>query len=325
MSFAGAVAAPTRAEAMRAADALAGTGVARVLLFGSVARGDTAEHSDVDLIAIYDDLDYRDRDQRELELTSLAVAAAGRQVDVYVTDRPEWRARTEQMLTSFERNASVEGIVLFERDSGEVNWNKEMTVPISDHDEAVERLADVLKALSALGDSLTPGAVEDLKRGQLGLEDEAFVEYEARLERSCAAGHLTIENAVKALIHLASTPVERASGHDLRRLCAMLVEPYDSEVMSRLDKVGFDNLNGWQAKARYEAAARRSPIRATPELARSITRVACSVADYTAAQFAPSVPVADRINQTVTIIEHVSDTFDQRTGDRINRTRTAPD
>ena len=320
MSFAGAVAAPTPAEAERAADALAGAGVARVLLFGSVARGDATEHSDVDLIAIYDDLDYRDRNLKELELTSLAVDAAGRQVDVYVTDRPEWRARTEQVRSSFERSAAVEGIVLFERPGGEVDWSKEITVPISDYDEAVERLADVHKALSALGDCLTPGAVENLKRERLGLEGEADAEYEARLERSCAAGHLTVENAVKALIHLASTPMESAWGHDLRRLCSLLVEPYAAEVISRLDQVGFEKLEGWQTKARYEAAARRSPINATPELARSITRVACSVAAYTAGQFVPSAEAADRIKRTVSIIEHVSDTFYQRTGERIDRT-----
>ena len=44
-------------------------GVGTVLLYGSVARGDATEHSDIDLIAIYDNIDY---DQRRKMASQLA-------------------------------------------------------------------------------------------------------------------------------------------------------------------------------------------------------------------------------------------------------------
>lgn len=87
---------PCRADAERAAAALADVGVSRVVLFGSVARGEATERSDIDLAAIYDDLDYRTCSVRVQELSSLASAAAGHPVEVFLTDRPEWKVRTEQ-------------------------------------------------------------------------------------------------------------------------------------------------------------------------------------------------------------------------------------
>lgn len=93
---------PCRADAERAAVALADVGVSRVVLFGSAARGDATERSDIDLAAIYGDLDYGTRSERVKELSSLASAAAGYPVEVFVTDRPEWKVCTEQVRTSFE-------------------------------------------------------------------------------------------------------------------------------------------------------------------------------------------------------------------------------
>ena len=52
---------PRKADAQRAADALAQAGAARVLLFGSLARGEAGEGSDIDLVAVFDDLDYAQR------------------------------------------------------------------------------------------------------------------------------------------------------------------------------------------------------------------------------------------------------------------------
>ena len=52
---------PTIEDARRAAEALAAAGVGRVVLFGSVARGAATERSDIDLVAIYDDIDYNKR------------------------------------------------------------------------------------------------------------------------------------------------------------------------------------------------------------------------------------------------------------------------
>ena len=42
-----------------AAEALISGGAEEVLLFGSVARGDADESSDIDLVAVFADIDYR--------------------------------------------------------------------------------------------------------------------------------------------------------------------------------------------------------------------------------------------------------------------------
>lgn len=64
-------AAPCRADAERAAAVLAEAGAGRVVLFGSVARGEAGERSDIDLMAVYDDLDYRKRSEKGCELERL--------------------------------------------------------------------------------------------------------------------------------------------------------------------------------------------------------------------------------------------------------------
>lgn len=53
--------APSVGDAERAAEALAAAGVCEVWLHGSVARGAAGPGSDIDLVAIYPDLDYRQR------------------------------------------------------------------------------------------------------------------------------------------------------------------------------------------------------------------------------------------------------------------------
>ena len=63
---------PTLTAAQRAADALAEAGVGRVLLVGSVARGEQEQDSDIDLVAIYDDLDYEERWARRSDLVDRA-------------------------------------------------------------------------------------------------------------------------------------------------------------------------------------------------------------------------------------------------------------
>ena len=147
---------PCRADAQRAADALARSGVAQVLLFGSLARDEAGEGSDIDLVAVFDDLDYAQRRSRRMELARLACAASGHRVDLHVTDRPEWRIRTEQVLTSFERRIAAHAVPLTDTPPDGVSWEKEIGLPRSDVDEAAARLKDTLRSLIALGGELAP-------------------------------------------------------------------------------------------------------------------------------------------------------------------------
>ena len=78
----------TLAEAERAAKVVADAGVGRVLLFGSVARGEAHSHSDVDLMVIFDDLDYAVRHDLSMELGPLAGAEGVQEAQITV-DGPQ--------------------------------------------------------------------------------------------------------------------------------------------------------------------------------------------------------------------------------------------
>ncbi|WP_420436405.1 hypothetical protein [Candidatus Poriferisodalis sp.] len=80
-----------------------------VLLFGSLARGDTATPGDIDLIAIDDGLgDYG----RRAELQQRAQAVSGHAVDVMVTDAPEWATRTTGVPCSMEALIAKDAVTL---------------------------------------------------------------------------------------------------------------------------------------------------------------------------------------------------------------------
>ena len=179
---------PTVADAERAAEAVASVGAGRVLLFGSVARGEAHHHSDIDLMVIYDDLDYGERREITSRLARLAGSTVECPVDIHVTDRPEWKMRTEQVRTSFESRVQKQGMVLVDNQPVRVDWEKEMVMPRSDFEEAVERLSHMDRALINMAHSFTPSF------SQRQLEEEgntmmAFAEYEQRLISGCAAGN----------------------------------------------------------------------------------------------------------------------------------------
>ena len=286
---------PTLAEAERAAKVVAGAG--RVLLFGSVARGEAHYHSDIDLLVIFDNLDYAARRDIARELEGLARAEVGCSVDVHLTDRPEWRMRTEQVVTSFENRVKGHALLMVDKEPGEVDWDKEMVMPRSDYEEALERLAQVEKALTGIAASLVPDPSQRLME-ETGQETTAFAYYETRLARGCAAGHLTVETAVKSLIHLSSSPKSQPWGHKIDELLPQLPEPHKSEIETRLAAVGVKTLQGWQQQARYE-----QHVTPTAEVFTEIADAAGRVALYTADQFEPTPDIATRIWSMVSFIE----------------------
>ena len=288
---------PTLAEAERAAKALAGAGAGTVLLFGSVARGVAHARSDIDLMVILDDLDYARRRDLASELERLAEAEVGCSVDVHLTDRPEWRIRTRQVATSFENRVKDHALVMVDREPGEVDWDKEMVMPESDHEEAVERLRQVANALAGVSASLEPTSYQRLME-ETGQEMKAFAVYETRLTRGCGAGHLVVETAVKALIHLTGSPTAQPWGHDIDRLLPQLPQPHRGEIETRLAPVGVADLQKWQEQARYERY-----VTPTPEVFTDIAQAACATAIYTADQFDPGLDVAGHVRSLADYIE----------------------
>ncbi len=93
MEAVGNTAAPTIGDARRAGRALTGAGARQVMVFGSVAKGRARPYSDIDLVVVLYGLDYRSRRGTAYALEGIAADAAGRPVDVRLTDIPEWAAQ----------------------------------------------------------------------------------------------------------------------------------------------------------------------------------------------------------------------------------------
>ena len=304
--------APCRADAERAAAALADVGVSRVVLFGSVARGDATERSDIDIAAIYDDLDYETRSERVKELSSLASAAAGYPVEVFVTDHPEWKVRTEQVRTSFECRAAREGVVLVDRGTGEVDWDKEMVMPSNDYEVAVTRLHETLRGLISICERLSPGREEHSQRRK-GNEDIAFLLSAVRFGWVCAHVQYTVETALKALIHLNADRETLAWGHDINKLCAELPDTHLHAVRSRLSEPMANEITRWHMRSRYWDEERVDDP-ASPEMIKELTTVGCAVAVYTARQFGDKVSDVRKILDMVEIIKSQVAGYDLLTG-----------
>ncbi len=94
--------APSVVDARRAAEALLDEGAEEVFLYGSVARGEATSGSDIDLVAMFADIDYSERYELTCRLEKAALEAVARRwpVQVLATDRPEWKARIERVPSS---------------------------------------------------------------------------------------------------------------------------------------------------------------------------------------------------------------------------------
>ena len=302
--------APSRADAERAAAALARAGVGRVVLFGSVARGDATERSDIDLVAIYDDLDYRERWKRRCELKKLAERVVEFPVDVSVTDRAEWRMRTTRVRTSFEGRVARRGVVLLDRSSASgVDPHKEMVMPVSDYEEALKRLDEARAAIGDLRVRLGPNITE---QGDLGMVEKSLRVLD-RLHRGCGDAQMVIELSVKALIHLEADAGRTAWGHDIEELCSRLSEPHRSAVAALLEPVDPDEITLWHTEAVYLRTGRGLEVSA--EVLAELARAACRVASYTADRFPADVHAAGSIRRYAVAIAEYLDSCDIETGE----------
>ena len=213
--------APTIDDAHRAAAALRDMGAGQVLVFGSVATATAHPDSDIDLVAVFDDLgDYSTRPDLHQVAVRATSAAAGHPCEVLITDRPEWQART-RLLTSIESDICLRAVTLAASPASEkINWGKPIGKPASDAAEALADLADATQALTRADMSAVPTSREacaavggDLLRW----DDERF----RRMMFLCGHCH----DAVRAALAAYSRGMERtrpARGVDGNRIAAVL-------------------------------------------------------------------------------------------------------
>ena len=203
--------APSESDAGRVADAFVTAGVCEVWLFGSVARGESTESSDINLVAVCADLDYAQRWNRECELTKLGEHISGQPVDVLVTDLPEWEIRSK-LLTTFERRVRDQARLLHSRPISppEVRWDKEITLPASDDQEAFHTIRNATEALES---------IESRPHSRASGETSAAAMEPGRPDESrlCLNAQMAAECALKAMVHLyGHRPPENT--HDLEAL-----------------------------------------------------------------------------------------------------------
>lgn len=201
--------APTIADARRAADEILVAGAGTVLLFGSLARGEATPDSDIDLVAIFDDLgDYSTRSKHRCALEAKARAATGRPVDVIVTDAPEWAVRTTKVPCSVEARIAGDAVEL--ADAGHhagIDWDKEIGLPADPTAELASRFEEMYDAAGRLEIHLRPTVAEadavdaDHRRHQEG----------RRFASAMAEVLLIVESAAKAtyVIFLGAAPPKK--------------------------------------------------------------------------------------------------------------------
>ncbi len=252
---------PSAEQARAAAKVLQAEGAAMVMLHGSVARGDARPGSDIDLVAVFDNIDYDERYPLRWRLEGKCSAAAGVPVEVHVTDRPEWKHRAEQVSSSFEAAVAAATQTLFERapHAATLDWGKEIGMPDSNLGEALERLNDVRQALGTMTRSSRADMDETHDAdGRLRIDIPLR---EERLRDLCAAASMTIENALKAWCAAKGVPSERT--HSVARLLELarplpdslenILAPLQANTI-RPSREPWDDVSCWRIGGTYPSA-----------------------------------------------------------------------
>ena len=309
---------PCREDAERAAEAVAVDGVSAVLLFGSVARGEAGLDSDIDLVAIHDDLDYSTRFERSSELAQLATEAAGHRAFVYVTDWPEWEYRSTEVSTSLESAIADGAVTLYHREPAGVRWGKEIGMPTTNRGEAAARLDNSRRALFGLTNHLTmsmseKNALEDRDPGYylLAITD--------RMCALCAGAQMAIETSLKALIHLGGSRPART--HDLDKLLASLTHTARDRLRNLFVKVTPEEASKWREAGTYEYADWSLDLLVNH--AYHMARTAIAVTRYVADQVSDT-DAARLIHKAAVTAEATLDRWDLSAGDPFDRLDVAP-
>ncbi len=294
--------------------------MSRVLLYGSVARGDASAHSDIDLVAVFDDIDYSQRLQLRVSLARAAEEVAGRPVEVHVTDRPEWQRRTCTVSSSFEAGIAPTAVTLIDRPAGAVNWDKEIGLPDNNIDEALGRLDEVAKALNSMSRALLPDEWEIVET-----RDESLPHW--RMIDICSAAAMAIETAIKALAALAGTPAPFK--HKIDLLVPLAGEHADavSDALAEFehndvsdDRAPYGDISIWRKAGTYIADRPDIDLRVTSALAPRIARAAVIVATIAASEAAgerTDSPVLARIRPIIARAAETLDNHDLLTGSRL--------
>lgn len=248
------MAAPTLDDARRAAREIIDAGVGTVLVFGSLARADAQSGSDIDLVAIYDDLgDYSERARRRCDLEARAKAAAGCPVDVLVTDMPEWSIRTTKVPCSLEARIAVDALALAEvARHGEIDWDKEIGLPANPTAELQRRFDDFVGAVSDLAMFLAPTDREH-RAAAAGDWPTLAAREDRRFAHACSAAHMIFEAGAKITCIVTTGAAPRRS-HSIPELLAGQPDEVRQAFEEFSASIELAELDQWRQGAFYTEA-----------------------------------------------------------------------
>ena len=280
---------PCLEDARRVGEGFVALGAVRVLVFGSVARGEAADGSDIDLVAVFDDLgDYRCRSDVQRRLVKSAAESSGFGVDVWVTDRAEWARRTTQVSSSLEAAIADGAVVVADAGAGgqtDVDWGKEIGMPPDNRAEALSRLGDVRNALSRVEDRLEQGAREQ----RATTAGDARRYGEARYERMvdiCFHSQKTIESALKTVVCLVGGRPERI--HALDKLATKIPARYRDvtwPTMNPANNATPEEISLWHRAGPYSDERPQLTLAQIEATAAELARIACDTAAALARHF----------------------------------------
>ena len=294
-----------------------------MLLFGSVARGDAQPGSDIDLVAVFDDIDYSRRRSLSVNLSERAEAASGRSVEVIVTDWPEWRRRINGVSSSFEAAIAPHAVALVERPAQAVRWDKEIGLPDTNQTEALGRLDEAAKSLHSMLAHLLPseGETEALERGEA--DDEGH-RRNWRMIDICSAAALAVETALKALTALTGEPVPHR--HGIHLLVALTGARQDDVrvVLSALEANTLDlseppyhDITVWRQAGTYISDRPELGLKDTSRLAPMLAEAAAELTDMAADDIEAALganETIERARRITTEARGIIDTKDLMTG-----------
>ena len=319
------VSAPTIDDARTAGRALTGAGAREVLAFGSVARGDADPHSDIDLVVILDDLEYRRRRDAAEALEKLAAGATGQRVDVWLTDAPEWAVQNRRA-ASFAAAIKGDLVVVAARngDDSAIRWDKEQVMATSDTEDAWRRLDEVRTHLQRLIRRHHPDHIER-SASAAGEDDSRYDHQSDRLVEACTAAAMAIETAFKALgtdaqidakllhyNHRVGPIVEQLPAEDQTAAQLILSSPITAHSVSQ-----------WRTLGDYQPApGQPHPYEvATPAYTTAIAAAAAASAGYAADKMARRHgrrSVNNTIDRLTAELRQLAASTDISTGERLS-------
>ncbi len=247
---------PTLETAQRIAEVfVAEHGVAEVAVFGSVARGEATPDSDIDLVAIYPDMDYSQRWNLISHLKGVARDISGRDVDVLATDWPEWKLRSTEVTLSFEHAISDDSLVLAQQSDPYRHLTKDkIGLPMNNEEQILQWIASSKQAVNQIWANIEVSRPERAAMSRLDGDEPSDNQrlMNARRHRLRALGAVTaesVEQGLKLLVALEGRTPPKT--HSAVELLNMLPNTISDDLEGFLTDEEWGRIEEWRQAGTY--------------------------------------------------------------------------